>query len=94
MYKSGALAREVQKAERALEEYKFLSWLDNFIYIREGRTNVSQKDTTSVGDEEKTYITQGDLSDEGNEEEENDYEESDIDEIPINLLIFLSRVNR
>ena len=41
---------------------------------------MSQKDTTSVGDEEETYITQRDLSGEENEEEEHDYEESDIDD--------------
>ena len=53
--KSGTSTREFQKAERALGDYKFLSWLDNFIYVRESRTNVVQ---TVVDDEEETFITQ------------------------------------
>ena len=63
--KSGTSTREFQKAERALDDYKFLSWLDNFIYVRESRTNVAQ---TVVDDEEGER-----------EERKEDSEESDIE---------------
>ena len=86
--KSGTSTREFQKAERALDDYKFLSWLDNFIYVRESRTNVVQ---TVVDDEEETFITQysndedvDDEEDEGEREErEEDSKESDIESTQI-----------
>ena len=37
---SGSSTRESEKAEKALEDYKFLFWLGKFFYIQEGRSNV------------------------------------------------------
>ena len=44
--RSGISTKEVEKAERALQEYQFLFWLDKFTYIRESRTNVEQGDSS------------------------------------------------
>ena len=45
--------RESEKAEKALEAYKFLFWLDKFIYIREGRSNVPRDNSFSNDDEDE-----------------------------------------
>ena len=38
--KSGSSTKEGEKAEKALSDYRFLSWLDKFIYVREGKSNL------------------------------------------------------
>lgn len=38
--RSGAGTTDIEKVERALAPYKFLSWLDNFTYTRESKTNL------------------------------------------------------
>ncbi|XP_057302855.1 uncharacterized protein LOC130637019 [Hydractinia symbiolongicarpus] len=51
--KSGTSTKESEKAEKALELYKYLSWLDNFIYVREGRSNIyTDYSSDEEGDED------------------------------------------
>lgn len=51
--KSGSSTRESDKAEKALEAYKFLSWLDKFIYTREGRSNIPRDNNFSDDEEDE-----------------------------------------
>ena len=54
--RSGISRKEVEKAQKALELYNFLFWLDNFIYIRDGKTNVKetkQKEISSDAEDEE-----------------------------------------
>ena len=46
--RSGVSKKEVEKAQRALQPYSFLFWLDNFIHIREGRTNLNELSQSTV----------------------------------------------
>lgn len=50
--KSGSSTQESERAEKALAMYKFLFWLDNFIYIREGRSNINSDGLNSEDEEE------------------------------------------
>ena len=79
--KSGSSTRESEKAERALEAYKFFFWLDKFIYIREGRSNVPRDNSFSNEDEDKNdgYASNEYFSDENksdDEEKEGHFENS------------------
>ena len=40
--RSGTSADVVERAERLFRPYSFLSWLDNYVQTREGRTNLPQ----------------------------------------------------
>ena len=40
--KSGNSADVILKAKKAFDSYKFLSWLDDFIQSRQGRSNLPQ----------------------------------------------------
>ena len=52
---SGAGSDDVEKAKRALEEYKFLSWLDDFIRPKSSKSNVS---STSIRNGQETLENQ------------------------------------
>ena len=43
--RSGTSSNKLQKAEKDLNEYAFLFWLDNFIYERKGRSNLPQEES-------------------------------------------------
>ena len=78
---SGSSTRESENAEKALEAYKFLFWLDKFIYIREGRSNVPRDNSFSNDDEDENdgYASNEYFSDENqsdNEEKEDHFENS------------------
>ena len=73
--------RESEKTEKALEAYKFLFWLDKFIYIREGRSNVPRDNSLSNDDEDENdgYASNEYFSDEkqsDDEEKEDHFENS------------------
>ena len=53
--KSGTSADAVTKAEKAFRPYAFLSWLDEFIQVREGRSNLPlrKSNTSSAEDGEE-----------------------------------------
>ena len=79
--KSGSSTQESEKAEKALEAYKFLFWLDKFIYIREGRSNVPRDNSFSNDDEDENdgYASNEYFSDENqsdDEEKEDHFENS------------------
>jgi hypothetical protein len=38
--RSGTSTKALEKAEKALDQYKFLNWMDGFIQPRDGRTNI------------------------------------------------------
>ena len=52
--KSGTSADEVARAEKNFRPYQFLSWLDDFVQIREGRTNLPT-DIDELEDEDSNY---------------------------------------
>ena len=56
MDRSGALAKDVEKAEKALQEYQFLFWLDKFTYIRESKTNIDREGESDSDDENAEEI--------------------------------------
>ena len=77
--KSGNSADVVVQAEKALNSYKFLSWLDEFIQVRQGRSNLprSQIYADSPGsavNEIETWERDEDLESENNENIEKDGE--------------------
>ena len=77
--KSGSSTRESEKADKALEAYKFLFWLDKFIYIREGRSNVPRDNSFSNDDEDENdgYASNEYFSDENqSDDEEKDHFEN------------------
>ena len=51
--RSGTSTKEVEKAERALQAYQFLFWLDKFTFVREGKTNVEQEDSSADEEDEE-----------------------------------------
>lgn len=38
--RSGTSTKALEKTEKALEQYKFMQWMDGFIQPRDGRTNL------------------------------------------------------
>ena len=79
--KSGSSTRESEKAGKALEAYKFLFWLDKFIFIREGCLNVPRGNSFSNddGDENDRYASNKYFSNENqsdDEEKEDHFENS------------------
>ena len=74
--KSGSSTQESQKAEKALEPYKFLSWLDNFIYIRESRSNVgSFENHEEIEDEADELDEDEDVLDGDFDADDNEFDE-------------------
>ena len=67
--KSGSDSHAAINAQRALNPYKFLSWLDDFVYVRESRTNVFQ-----ISDENKEDFSE---SEEENVDEDEKSDDSD-----------------
>lgn len=73
--KSKSSTRECEKAEKPLDVYKFLFWLDTFVYIKEGRSNVPvARDESS--DDEEVLQELADKSDEESDFNDTDYDES------------------
>ena len=65
--KSGSATTDAEKAEKALAPYKFLSWLDAFVYTRESKTNLMDEERNESQDNNN----ENDLSD-GDEMKENE----------------------
>ena len=38
--RSGTSAKALEKAEKALQQYRFMEWMSRFIQPRDGRTNI------------------------------------------------------
>jgi len=68
--KSGSSARESEKAEKALKVYKFLFWMDKFVYIRESRSNIPKDDSFSEEDEIGGYGSYENYPDQEQSDEE------------------------
>ena len=71
--RSGSSSDVASKAQKAFQTYIFLSWLDDFLQIRQGRNNLSAHTTddqefSNELNEESVEETTGNF-----EEEENDY---------------------
>lgn len=73
--KSGTSTKEFEKAEKALHEYHFLNWLDNFLQPRNGRTNLKSKGNSQESTNEDGYDNTGEI--EGDSEEEDDNVDED-----------------
>ena len=70
---SGSSTKDEEKAENALDVYKFLFWLDNFVYIRESRTNIPVARAESSDDE-----AVNDLDSQSDDEDESDVVDNDL----------------
>lgn len=57
-----------------MSAYQFLSWLDNFIYIRESRTNVTAINDVDSSESEEENLGENDLSDDSVQGEESEDE--------------------
>ena len=91
--RSGSATKDVEKAERGLAIYNFLSWLDNFVYVREGKTNLKldedydesdeaslDQDNESIGDDnDYNEFYRYDNVEEKNESNDLDLLESSVD---------------
>ena len=76
--KSGTSADVVEKAERLFKPYSFLSWLDNYVQAREGRTNIPRN-----GAQEEVEIDA--MATAENRPEEEEVEEQSLIEEPPKL---------
>ena len=68
-FNSGTSADAVTKAEKAFRLYAFLSWLDEFTQVREGRSNLLSRKSNTLSAED------------GDEEQEKKEENADDDSI-------------
>ena len=67
--KSGSESQAAMKAERALNVYMFLSWIDNFTYVRKSRTNVrTVNHADTVREEGEDFDSEEESTDESEEE--------------------------
>ena len=67
--KSGSESQAAMKAERALNVYMFLSWIDNFTYVRKSRTNVrTVNNAETVREEGEDFDSEEESTDESEEE--------------------------
>ena len=48
--RSGTSTNALEKAEKALQQYRFMEWMSSFIQPRDGRTNIKK-----VSDKKKKY---------------------------------------
>lgn len=72
---SGAGSDDVNKAKQALKPYEFLSWIDSFVQMRPGRSNISTPhETAYVETEEENGSETEDFSTEPIEENINEGE--------------------
>ena len=87
--RSGTATKDSEKAERALSPYKFLSWLDNFVYIREGKTNLKVDEVNDNSDE-------NDESDEvdSNYGENEEHTIADKNNVPMETVLSLEPLKR
>ena len=83
--RSGAQRKDVEKAERALQDYQFLFWLDKFTQVRESKTNINQSDEESdrsdEDEDDERDDSMGTKSIQSGEEEDDSDGISDDDEI-------------
>ena len=67
--KSGSESQAAMKAERALNVYMFLSWIDNFTYVRKSWTNVrTVNHADTVREEGEDFDSEEESTDESEEE--------------------------
>ena len=55
--RSGTSTKVLEKTEKALEQYKFMQWIDGFIQPRDGRTNL--KNASEKNDKEDNEKDEG-----------------------------------
>ena len=77
--KSGTSAQVVEKAQKALDQYQFMVWMDVFIQPREGRTNINIKTKKTLEDESEDRDEQV-VGEDSTNEVEKSRELSDKDE--------------
>ena len=83
--RSVAQRKDVEKAERALQGYRFLFWLDKFTQVRESKTNINQSDEESdrsdEDEDDERDDSMGTKSIQSGEEEDDSDGITDDDEI-------------
>ena len=74
--RSGTSTEAASKAQRAFQSYAFLSWLDDFMQIRQGKNNLS----TQENDQDVNDINEGGLGETSIEDD--DHGDTDTEPIP------------